>query len=440
MTAFIAINKLDVHRRLSNGSEVLVGQMAQNKQGVYFQYDNGYLSNYHSLSPFTLDFSNKLSQAPKQPHLGLQGVFADSLPDGWGLLLMDRVFRQQGIQPQQITAMDRLAYIGDSGIGALSYRPVLDWKDSSNDQWIDLALLGEQATQLFDGEANEVLLALANAGGSGGARPKALIYMDSADRFQQNRQISTLPQDHLQPWLIKFTSQHLLLGHDEGLCEAAYLSMAKNVGIEVPEWRIFDAPVDAPERVQAKAWLAMKRFDCSTDNDKKIQGRYHTHTLCGLLDADFRQPSMDYEDLIKASQVLCKSPAVGQQQFTRAMFNLFAANQDDHTKNWSFLQDDNGQWRLAPFYDVTFSPTPHNQHTMSYAGYGQEPTVKAIKQLAAQANYSWKDAQNEITKVLESLSKWGKTAKDLGVTPEVIKSVSKQLDKTYQQNKKLCVF
>ena len=440
MTAFIAINKLDIYRRLSNGSEVLVGQMAQNEQGVYFQYDDGYLSNYHSLSPFTLDFSNKLSQAPKQPHLGLQGVFADSLPDGWGLLLMNRVFRQQGIQPQQITAMDRLAYIGDSGIGALSYRPVLDWKESSNEQWIDLALLGEQATQLFDGEANEVLLALANAGGSGGARPKALIYMDSADIFQQNRQISTLPQDHLQPWLIKFTSQHLLLRHDEGLCEAAYLSMAKNVGIEVPEWQIFDAPVDAPELVEAKAWLAMKRFDCSTDNDKKIQGRYHTHTLCGLLDADFRQPSMDYEDLIKASQVLCKSPAVGQQQFTRAMFNLFAANQDDHTKNWSFLQDDNGQWRLAPFYDVTFSPTPHNQHTMSYAGYGQEPTVKAIKQLAAQANYSWKDAQNEITKVVESLSKWGKTAKDLGITPEVIKSVSKQLDKTYQQNKKLCVF
>ena len=122
------------------------------------------------------------------------------------------------------------------------------------------------------------------------------------------------------------------------------------------------------------------------------------------------------------------------------MFNLYAANQDDHTKNWSFLQDDNGQWRLAPFYDVTFSPTPHNQHTMSYAGYGQEPTIKAVQQLAAQANYSWKDAQNQIAKVVESLSNWKETAKDFAVTPEVIKLVSKQLDKTYQQNKKLCVF
>ena len=169
MTTFTSINKLDVYRCLSNGDDVLVGQMAQNKQGVFFQYNDEYLKKYHSLSPFTLDFTNKLSQAPKQPHLGLHGVFADSLPDGWGLLLMDRVFRQQGIQPQQVTAMDRLAYIGDSGIGALSYRPVPDWKNSSNDQWIEIASLGKQATQFFDGEANEVLLALANAGGSGGA-------------------------------------------------------------------------------------------------------------------------------------------------------------------------------------------------------------------------------------------------------------------------------
>ena len=85
MNTFTSINKLDVYRRLSNGNEVLVGQMAQNKQGVFFQYDDDYLKKYHSLSPFTLDFSNMLSQAPKQPHLGLQGVFADSLPDGWGM-------------------------------------------------------------------------------------------------------------------------------------------------------------------------------------------------------------------------------------------------------------------------------------------------------------------------------------------------------------------
>jgi serine/threonine-protein kinase HipA len=429
MRHFKPVNKLSVYRRLSHGNEVLLGQLAQNRQGVFFQYDESYLADYHCLSPFSLEFSRKLSAAPKTPHQGLHGVFSDSLPDGWGLLLMDRVFRQQGIPPQQITAMDRLAYVGESGIGALSYRPVIDWKKPDTEHWVDLAELGKQATQLFDGETTEVLTALANAGGSGGARPKALIYLDP----QQNNQVSTIPHDHLQPWLIKFTSQNLLLGHEEGLCEAAYLSMAKTAGIKTPDWQLFNAPKSS----SAKAWLAVKRFDCPT-TDEDYSGRYHTHTLCGLLDADFRLPSMDYEDLIKASQVLCHSPAAGQQQFIRALFNLFADNQDDHTKNWSFLMDDKGKWQLAPCYDVTFSPVAHNQHMMSYRGYTQQPTVAAVQALAAQANFSsWKSAQQVIERIVASLSQWRSIAQELDIAPDTINLIAQQLDNVYQQNKKL---
>jgi len=425
MKSFETVKKLDVYRRLSHGDEVFLGQLAQNKQAVYFQYDSAYLAEYHSLSPFSLPFSNELIQAPLHPHQGLHGVFADSLPDGWGLLLMDRVFRQHNIQPQQVTAMDRLAYIGGSGMGALSFRPTTDWHQTGQEQWIDLSELGNQATQLFDGDVESVLAILANAGGSGGARPKALIYIHP----ERLNRVTTVAQAGLQPWLIKFTSQHLLLGHEEGLCEAAYLTMAKNAGIDVPEWRLFSTP----DHSNATAWLAMKRFDCS-----ESLGRYHTHTLCGLLDADFRQPSMDYEDLIKASQVLCKSPATGQQQFVRAIFNLFADNQDDHTKNWSFLMDDKGQWQLAPFYDVTFSPNPHNQHMMSYGGYGQQPPIKVIQKLAKQANFSrWKDAKNEIVKILDALSEWTNIAIELDISLDTRKLISKQLDKTYLQNKEL---
>jgi len=426
MSTFTPIKKLDVFRCLSDASEVLVGQLAQNKQGVYFQYDDAYLSNYQTLSPYTLAFNNTLAKAPSQPHSGLHGLFADSLPDGWGLLLMDRVFRQQDIQPQQLTAMDRLAYVGNTGIGALSYRPVIDWK-KKEEPWIDLFELGQHATQLFDGDAELVLTALANAGSSGGARPKALIYTDPKTKKSSTRQ-----KKGLEPWLVKFTSQNLMLGHDEGLCEAAYLTMAKQAGIDVPQWQLLN-PAQTNQKNEPKAWLAMKRFDC-TDRG----GRYHTQSLCGLLDADFRQPSLDYEDCIKASQTLCNSPAVGQQQFTRAMFNLFADNQDDHTKNWSFLMDDNGQWQPAPFYDVTFSPNPHHQHMMAYAGYGTQPTLKAVQQLAAQANFSsWKKAQDEINKVLEALSTWKYFAKELEVKPSVIKMIAKQLGEVYRGNKGL---
>lgn len=430
MSLFTPVKKLDVFRCLTDANEVLVGQLAQNQQGVFFQYDADYLETHQNLSPFTLAFNNVLKKAPNQPHQGLHGLFTDSLPDGWGLLLMDRVFRQQNIQPQQVSAMDRLAYIGDSGIGALSYRPVMEWKNNNSEEWIDLGVLGQQATQVFDGDADIVLTALANAGGSGGARPKALIYIDP----QGQGQISTLAKKGLEPWLIKFTSQHLLLGHDEGLCEAGYLTMAKQAGISVPEWQLFTPPTTQPNsKNKPRAWLATKRFDCTQDG-----GRYHTQSLCGLLDADFRQPSLDYEDCIKASQTLCNSPAVGQQQFTRAIFNLFADNQDDHTKNWSFLMGDNGQWKPAPFYDVTFSPNPHQQHMMAYAGYGTQPTTKAIQRLASQANFSdWKKAQIEIDKVLDALSNWSSTAKGLDVKSSTIKLISKQLDEVYRQNKGL---
>jgi len=143
--------------------------------------------------------------------------------------------------------------------------------------------------------------------------------------------------------LVKFTSKNLVLGHEEGLCEAVYLQMAEQAGCQTPDWQL----IEAPHHSGASAWLAIKRFDYMTEKaslgDELRSGRLHMHSACGLLDADFRSPSLDYSDLIKASRQLCKSPAAGQLQFRRAIFNLLAANQDDHSKNWAFLQADDGQ-------------------------------------------------------------------------------------------------
>lgn len=98
--------------------------------------------------------------------------------------------------------------------------------------------------------------------------------------------------------------------------------------------------------------------------------------------------------------------------------------------------DDSGQWQLAPFYDVTFSPNTHNQHMMSYGGYGQQPPLKTMQKLAAQANFSsWKEAQKEIEKILESLSQWSNIAKELGIANNNIKLISKQLDVLYREGK-----
>ncbi len=423
------VKQLKVWRTFSAGNRCLVGTLAQNRQGVFFQYHADYLASFANLSPFNLRFDSTLQLGPRDPHHGLHGVFADSLPDGWGLLLMDRVFRQSGILPMQITAMDRLAFVGASALGALSYEPVSELKAVDDKAIISVAEIGLEAQAVFDGQTTEVLAALVNAGSSGGARPKAQLYF-----HQDNEAVcSTRAVADSSAYLVKFTSSQIALGHEEGLCEAVYLTLAQQAGIDVPKWRL----IDAPKQSGAAKWLALQRFDTQVLPNGK-EGRWHLHSACGLLDADFRMPSLDYVDLIKASSLLCKSPCAGQAQFRRAMFNLFALNQDDHSKNSAFLQHDDGQWQLAPFYDVTFSPTPYGEHATAFVGFGKQPSLKAIQQLASHANFAnWPQAQQMIAEVVAAISQFGRVASELGVSKAIISLINQQLAQVYQENKQL---
>lgn len=414
---FEPVRKLTVTRTLATGQAVTVGVLAQNRQGVFFQYDADYLGRFANLSPFGLKATTALQLAPKKPHSGLHGLFGDSLPDGWGSLLQDRVFRQHGILPGQITAMDRLAFVGTSGMGALSFSPTSEYQIASTGD-IDLATLGIEAQAFFDGQTEELLADLVAAGSSGGARPKAQFYIspDEPDHCH------TVARPGDEAWLVKFTSQNLPLGHEEGLCEAVYLHLAGKLGLEPPAWRLFEAP----EQGGARAWFGVKRFDWVSR--PQTAGRLHMHSACGLLDADFRAPSLDYEDLIKASRHLCRSPAVGKLQFRRAMFNLFACNQDDHSKNWAFLQDDAGEWVPAPFYDVTFSPHPYQEHATAYAGFGKNPPIKAIQALAERAGYAkWEQARQDIDDIVDALADFTSVAGDFGVDDSVASLIDRQL-------------
>ena len=426
MSAFTPVRQLFVHRRLSNGEKVAVGQLAQNTQGVFFQYDENYIAHYHNLSPFKLTIDNQLQAAPAVPHAGLHGVFGDSLPDGWGLLLMNRAFRRHGIPHHKITVLDRLAYIGEHGMGALSYTPASVIAQTHVDARVDLAQLGHDAEALYEGTMEEVLPQLAIGGSSAGARPKSQIFIDS----HCPEQVSTQAKPGLEPWLIKFTADPFLLGHEEGLCEAAYLKMASMAGIDVPQWQL----TSAPAKEKAIAWLTMRRFDCTSDKD--WQGRYHVQSLCALLDADFRQPSLDYMDIIGMGQTLCQSPAVGQKLFRRAMFNLFSGNQDDHCKNAAFLMDDKGEWTPTPAYDLTFSPTPYGEHTTSFDGYGKAPPLKVIQKMADHACFKdWSQAKGVIQEVMESISQWVIIANELGISRQIKKQIHDQLNILWKENR-----
>lgn len=434
---FKPVQQLNVQRTLTTGKQIHVGVLAQNRRGVFFQYDDNYLSQFGNLSPFKMLSDTQLQPAPKHPHNGIHGVFDDCLPDGWGLLLQDRIFRQHGILPTQVTAMDRLAFVGTQGMGALSFTPLSEYSPKEPAE-IDLATLGLEAQKLFDqslsdeidGKIQHVLTALVAVGSSGGARPKAQIYMPSGD----TKLCRTFAKPEDDAWLVKFTSKNLALGHEEGLCESVYLRMAEQANCQPPKWQL----IEAPKNSDAIAWLAVKRFDFlpqSNTSTENTSGRLHMHSACGLLGADFRTPSLDYLDLIKASRQLCKSPAAGQLQFRRAVFNLFSANQDDHSKNWGFLQTDDGNWQPAPFYDVTFSPHPFNEHATAFCGHGKNPPIKVMQRLAASAGFaSWRDAQICIDEVIEALGQFVTLAQQQDISKTTLSAIEKILEQRRKEN------
>ncbi|MCG3461258.1 HipA domain-containing protein [Xenorhabdus bovienii] len=401
---------LNVKRKLSDGCHLLVGQLAENKDGVYFQYDKAYLAAHpNSLSPFLIKADASLQKAPKEPHYGLHGVFGDSLPDGWGLYLMDRIFRENGYNPQTVTALERLAYIGERCSGALYYEPAIAFSDS-DDKEIDLITLGKEAVKEFEGTGSDFVEYLMNASGSGGARPKLNVTKCADGRF------STHTDAIGEKMIIKLTSERFSLKHSESLIEYAYMKMAANVGIEVPDFRLFDAG-------EGRFWLQQTRFDCTE------QGRYHMISACGLLDASFREPSLDYVDLIKATRYLC-GVEEAQKLVKRALFNYLTVNQDDHAKNFAYLADDMDNWRLSPFYDVVYTPSSYGEHITAFHGNGSIITTKALALMAGQAGFSSTDPlMNMLEEIYHETRQFKALANDL----DIDKSLATTIDQHMQQ-------
>src|SRR5690606_956019 len=226
-----------------------VGRLAKRDSIIYFEYDNDFVDKGIEISPLRLPLKRGLQELPARPFEGLAGVFSDSLPDGWGRLLFDRMMRANGILPSEISPLDRLAYVGFNGMGALVYEPDNSPKD--NLDFIDLDHLASQTEQVRAGRSEEVsseLLAL--SGSSAGAGPKALIGVD-----QKREKISYGTNnlvDGFEHWLVKFPNSQD--GHDAGAIEYVYALMAKKAGILMPEVHLFPSE-------KGSGYFAVKRFD-----------------------------------------------------------------------------------------------------------------------------------------------------------------------------------
>ena len=347
---------------------LLVGRLAETPQKLCaFEYSPGWLADGFSISPFKLPLQKKVFIAEREPFSGNFGVFDDSLPDGWGRLLVDRLLIKKHINPAEVSLLDRLAIVGSSGMGALEYQPVEKFVPNVKVGNIkELAVEAEAIlNENYSGNLEELVKV---AGSSGGARPKVLIKIDGDD------------------WLIKFRSS--LDYKDIGKLEFKYSEAARTAGLEMPETRLFEGK-----------FFGVKRFDRKS-NGKKV----FMISASGLLHASHRVPTLDYSDLMMLTLKLTRDYNEVAKMFRLMCFNVFAYNRDDHSKNFSFLYDAD-RWQLAPAYDLVYSEGLGGEHATMIAGEGKNPSEKDILNVAGKANLDRRTAENIMEEVLAAVKK-----------------------------------
>jgi serine/threonine-protein kinase HipA len=387
-----------------------VGTLAHSDRCVLFEYETDWQRLGIELAPLQMPISRRCFQfEPAGLPEGLPGLCADSLPDGWGALILDRFFALQGTAGPAKTALDRLALLGDRGPGVLSYQ-----RDRQSYPKLETIPIGETATETYrvlEGDLKDVSPRLFEICCSvGGARPKALIGIsECGEKFVSGG--GSLPAGYSH-WMVKFSTPYCCKQWKfeplEGAYEAVYLQMAEMAGIRVPQ-----------HIMVGERHLAVRRFD-RPQHDRRL----HTATACGLLNADWRLPSLDYLDLLKLAWSITRDVREVHEQYRRAVFNLLALNCDDHPRNHGYLLDQSGRWRLAPAYDLTYSPGRNEEHRTSYLGVGRAPGKKTLLELAAKASISRKEALGMVSKVQDAVANFRKLCKQRGITEIWIKAIA----------------
>lgn len=344
--------KIDKLKVLYKGREVGTLALTVNRR-IAFAYDDDWIENGFSISPFSLPLKKQVFVPEKDYFYGLFGVFSDSLPDAWGNLLLTRLMKEKGIRMDQITMLDRLAIVGDTGMGALTYKP--EMKLENHQELKNLDYLCEECHKILNTEDSESLDQIYQMGGtSGGARPKILVEIDG------------------EPWIIKFPAH--TDGKDIGKMEYDYSMCAKACEIPMSDTKLFPSE-------KCQGYFGTKRFD------RRGTERIHVLTAAALLELDFTQPSLDYHSLMKLTKILTGNQKKDLENMYRYMcFNVFAHNRDDHSKNFSYMYSEEGdRWSLSPAYDMTYSNTYYGEHTTMVNGNGKNPGIEDVIQVGKSA-------------------------------------------------------
>ncbi len=373
-----------------------VGTLALQNRRCYFEFDPGFLTQGLQISPFKLPLQSGLIEHRDRDFGPLPGVFDDSMPDGWGRLLMDRRFRQQGIDPATVSPLERLAWLGARAMGALTYHPC---EDGGAPVPLQLRQVALDVDRVLKGDSAAVLPELLRAGGSpGGARAKLLVGLHGDTLLSGEDELP----DGYTHWLVKVPTR--ADGMDAGRVEFAYAQMAAAAGVDLPAVRLLPA---GPRR----DCFAIQRFD-----RPGARQRVHMHSLANLLHADFRTPSLDYADLLRTTQLLTRHQQDVARAYRRMLFNVAAHNRDDHGKNFAFLMSSTGEWSLSPAFDLCPSSGPGGEHSTSILGEGRNPTRQHCLVLAAKAGLRPAQALAMIDEVNAAVARWTEFASAASLT------------------------
>ena len=349
----------------------IVGRLALTKEGLCaFEYSTEWLASGFSISPFELPLRSGVFIAKPRPFDGGFGVFDDCLPDGWGLLILDRYLQQQGINPRNLTLLDRLALVGSTGRGALEFRP--DKSVVSKQEYADFEKLALEAEQILDSDdySGEGIEEFQHRGGSpGGARPKIFTRYEGRE------------------WLVKFRAKRdpKRIGSDE----YNYSLLAKECGIVMPETRLFE-----------DKYFGVERFD------RTPSGKLHVVSIAGLIGADYRMPSIDYSHIFRVCAALTHSVAELWKVYRLMVFNYLIENKDDHAKNFAFIYRDS-EWRFSPAYDLLPSDGMNGYHTTSIND-SIEPTRDDLLAVAVKAGLNKKETESIYNEIEEKVKKFRK--------------------------------
>ena len=391
-----------------------VGYLHQEDNGIVgFQYDGDFLKSDIEISPIKMPLSTITYTFPALPEItyhGLPGMVADSLPDRFGNIVINRYLESQGRTADSLSVIEKLCYTGKRGMGALEYEP--SQEITAIDEKVDLDALTKLASEILSEkeqihiEKNDNLMAqLMECGSSvGGARAKTLIAWNPETNDVRSGQVDA--GSGYEYWLLKFdnikNNKDKDAQPDDGeytKVEYAYYLMALDAGIKMSECKLY--------KENGSAHFMTKRFDRKGKKGEKV----HMQSLCALAHMDFNSPRIySYEEAFVIMKKLKLPYSDFLQLFRRMVFNEYAKNYDDHTKNISFLMDKKGVWSLSPAYDVTFSYRKDSQwvnaHQMLINGKADNITEEDLLKVAEKAGIKKSDAAKCIEQVRTAVSKW----------------------------------